>query len=107
MKSRKQNPDGLHQRFVIRKIVPTVSSRAKYEQKTVAMPKDNEYFILRLDLNNVMRRDMAHVTACRVAINAYAEAIKETLPKLSEDLKERYPLVGGITMTTQDDQQGK
>lgn len=53
--------------------------------------KGAEYFVLRLD--NSADNDLEHIKACRIGIHAYAAAIKHHLPKLSEELKERYPLI--------------
>lgn len=70
-----QNPDGLHQRYII--------------SKTDGSPVDKgaEYFVLRLDDGG---GDPAHVMACRVAVLAYAQAIQAHLPKLARDLQSRY-----------------
>ena len=72
-----ENPEGLHQRFYLKKL-----------DGTDLHPK-SEYFILRLDPYG---RDKNHVQACRIAVNAYADAIEAHLPKLAADLRERYPL---------------
>jgi hypothetical protein len=49
--------------------------------------ENSEYFVLRLDENG---HDPKHIAACRKAILTYAEEIKDHLPVLSEELKERY-----------------
>lgn len=70
-----ENPKGLHKRFIL--------------QKANGEPIDEhaEYFILRLDEHG---RDKKHIEACKKAVLCYANEIKEHLPKLSEDLIERY-----------------
>jgi len=47
-----------------------------------------EAFVLRLDENG---SDKNHLRACKIAVNAYAEAIKDHLPVLAEDIKNKYP----------------
>ncbi len=70
-----ENPDGLHQRYNV--------------SKTNGEPVDAnaEYFVLRLDDEG---DDNKHIKACRIGVLAYANAIKEHLPKLSEDIINRY-----------------
>lgn len=65
--------------------------KTKYSVKPITGPIDPnaDYFVLRLDK---YQSDKAHLQACRIAINAYAEAIKESLPLFYNDLIERYPL---------------
>lgn len=77
-----ENPTGLHQRYAIRKILPNGT--------TVARDTNSEYFVLRLDEGG---KDIEHIKACRIGINAYADAIQHHLPELAKDLKERYPLL--------------
>jgi len=57
-------------------------------QKTNGEPLDpqSEYFVLRLDDGG----DPEHVAACRKAIKVYADSIKNYLPELYKDLKDRY-----------------
>ena len=73
--TKEENPDGLYQKYII--------------SKTNGKPidKNAEYFILRLDSGG---NDKKHIEACRKAVLAYANEIKEHLPKLSEDLIARY-----------------
>lgn len=70
-----ENPLGLHYRYKI--------------EKTNGEPLDPnaEYFVLRLDKRGT---DPKHIAACRKAILTYAEAIRDHIPKLSQDLIERY-----------------
>jgi len=67
----KENPNGLHLRYVI--------------SKTSGEPVDEraEYFVLRLDKYG---DDPIHIEACRKAILTYAEEIKDHLPQLSSDI---------------------
>ena len=46
-----------------------------------------EHFVLRLDAGG---SDPKHIEACRKAIVAYARAIKNHLPKLSEEILLKY-----------------
>lgn len=91
MKTVNENPNGLHQKYVIRKIVGFTNSgkgmRGNFVTK--AVDTNAEYFVLRLDSGS---KDKKHLEACRTAIHAYAESIKNYLPELSKDLMERYPL---------------
>lgn len=92
-----ENPNGLHQRYVIKKIVPN----PRYDPTkpdTLDNPSDmvvnrdrgSEYFVLRLDEGG---KDREHIKACRIAAHAYADAIEHHLPELAKDLRERYPLL--------------
>lgn len=100
-----QNPNGLHQRYSIRKIVPVVMPAKQGDgmygkrieplperivYKEVAVSKNAEYFVLRLDTGG---SDINHIKACRIGIHAYADAIETTIPELAKDLRERYPLL--------------
>lgn len=73
--TKKQNPNGLHQKYVISK------------GDGGLIDGTAEYFVLRLDSGS---SDKKHIDACRKAILTYAEEIKEHLPQLSKDLIERY-----------------
>lgn len=70
-----ENPDGLHQRYIV--------------SKTNGKPVDTnaEYFVLRLDDEG---DDSKHIEACRIGALAYANAIKDHLPKLAQDIIDRY-----------------
>lgn len=87
-----QNPTGLHQRYYIQKIVEATGPFDDGEDmyKTVPVDPDAEYFIMRLDEGG---KDLEHIAACRIGIHAYADAIKDHLPDLAFDLKNRYPLL--------------
>lgn len=104
-----ENPNGLFGKYQIKKIVKnpkhnpndTIFRRGWRGQPDFTQPRepehilenissDSEYFVLRLDDN---ASDPKHLAACRIAIHAYAEAIKEQLPVLAADLIERYPLI--------------
>ncbi len=91
METINSNPNGLHQKYVIRKVVGIKRSGFFGEDNftTKAVDKDAEYFVLRLDNKG---SDPKHIEACRIGIHAYANAIKDHIPKLAKDLIERYPL---------------
>ena len=65
---------GLYNRYKVSKINGDVDPNA-------------EYFVLRLDDGG---SDPKHIEACKKAILVYAEEIKEHLPELSNDLKNKY-----------------
>ncbi len=75
-----ENPKGLHQKYFIYKTGEF--------GRHIPVDSNAEYFVLRLDNNG---KDQKHTEACRIAVNAYADAIKDHLPQLAKDLKERYP----------------
>lgn len=91
-----ENPNGLHQRYRIQKIVP----KSEYERdaffndvqefKTVNCDRGSEYFVMRLDEGG---KDLNHIKACRIGIHSYADAIEPHIPELAKDLRERYPLL--------------
>lgn len=95
-----ENPKGLHQRYLIKKIVkkeikePTWRGNP-YPKRTTEMQihdvdEGSEYFVMRLDTGG---SDPEHIKACRIGVHAYADAIQHHLPELANDLKERYPLL--------------
>lgn len=92
LKTKDENPKGLHQRFVIRKIVGWSSVPGSFYEglkpRTKAVDKDAEYFVMRLDEGG---KDREHIKACRIGVHAYADAIEATIPELAKDLRERYP----------------
>lgn len=75
LKTRKQNPEGLHLRY--------------YVAKRSGEPVDPraEYFVLRLDPYG---KDHRHINACRKAVLMYATEIESSLPKLAADIYKRY-----------------
>ena len=79
IKPKNQNPNGLHQKYYVHKINQRDGSHEPIN-------KEAEYFVLRLD----NKAEKNHRNACLKAVLAYAEAIKDFLPVLSEDLIERY-----------------
>jgi hypothetical protein len=93
---KEDNPNGLHVKYVISKVVKTVrlnndffgSPQFKFITKPVE--PNSEYFVLRLDENG---DDINHIRACRIAIHAYADAIEPFIPQLAEDLRNRYPIL--------------
>lgn len=94
MKTREQNPKGLHQRFLIRKITGWKEKPGSFGGEHIptskAIDKEAEYFVMRLDEKG---KDPNHIKACRIGVHAYADAIESTIPQLAKDLKERYPLL--------------
>lgn len=113
-----ENPEGLHDRYYIQKIIGIEAlvpheSVSQYRQGSTwqrintkedldALGPDTpirymyaevddvaEYFILRLDDN---AKNPGHLKACRIAIQAYADAIEPFIPQLAKDLRERYPI---------------
>lgn len=100
MKSQIDNPEGFHRRYYIQKVIVVPNPKYNpgsilglqepYIEALIEVDEDSEYFILRIDTGG---SDIEHIKACRIAVNAYAEAIKHHLPKLSEDLIEKYPLL--------------
>lgn len=87
-----ENPEGLHQRYYIKKIVPAdgMFDDGEFKLKAVDVDKDAEYFVMRLDSGG---RDINHIRACRIGIHAYANAIEPYIPQLAKDLRERYPII--------------
>ncbi len=102
MKNQIENPKGLHSMYHIQKIKmvpnPNFSPTAKVSQvinnydplieAVCSVDEGSEYFVLRLDTGG---SDIEHIKACRIAVNAYALAIKHHLPELAEDLINQYP----------------
>lgn len=84
-----ENPKGLHQKYVIRKVTGVKRNGFIGRPTLVTTPVDSdaEYFILRLDDRC---KDKKHVEACRKAVLHYADLIKDHIPELSKDLIERY-----------------
>lgn len=70
-----ENPQGLHQRYIISKVDGS------------PLDEGAEYFVLRLDDGG---GDPNHIKACREAVLCYARNIATKLPKLAQDLIERY-----------------
>jgi hypothetical protein len=88
IQTKEENPTGLHQRYLIHKIVSTESKPdGTIQYTTKSIDKDAEYFILRLDEGG---KDPIHIAACRKAVLTYAEEIKNHLPDLAKDLIEKY-----------------
>lgn len=90
-----ENPKGLHQRYFIQKIQPVFKGynfleEPIYQNEPVKVDPEAEYFVMRLDTGG---SDLKHITACRIGIHAYADAIYPHLPELAVDLKTRYPLL--------------
>jgi len=92
-----ENPFGLYQRYQVKKWVKKYGGKNSIpfgksgnEMKAANTDPDAEYFVMRLDEGG---KDPEHIKACRVGVNAYADAIRHHLPDLAKDLKERYPLL--------------
>jgi hypothetical protein len=92
LKNKLENPDGLHQKYLIQKIVRPKKRKFfsswfdSTDYDLVPMEPGFEGFVLRLDEGG----DSKHVEACRKAVLTYAEEIKDYLPQLSKDLFDRY-----------------
>lgn len=106
-----ENPNGFHQRYRIQKVVlrteedkqnevERIESKLREKWKggeydvanysIVDTDPKADYFVLRLDEGG---KDTEHIKACRIGVNAYADAIAHHLPELAKDLKERYPIL--------------
>jgi hypothetical protein len=83
-----ENPTGFHTRYQVKKLIESENFKGQYVAKDP--DKEAEYFVLRLDQNG---RDQTHIRACRIAVQAYADAIEHHIPGLASDLRERYPLL--------------
>jgi hypothetical protein len=93
--TQEQNPKGLHQRYAIKKIVPTWERPNNHPERVlvfrqVPVDKGSEYFVMRMDEGG---KDINHIKACRIGIHAYADAIQSFIPELANELRERYPLL--------------
>lgn len=81
----KDNPEGLHSKYMVKKI------KGFQEGTGAPIPEPfnplAEYFVLRLDRN---ADDLVLVDAARKAILEYAFQIKDYKPKLSQDIFEKY-----------------
>lgn len=87
--TQEENPNGLHGRYYIQKIVPAEEDIfGKYRLQET--DEGSEYFVMRLDTGG---SDINHIKACRIGVHAYADAIEPFIPKLAADLRERYPLI--------------
>ncbi len=104
MKTKQQNPNGLHKRYHIQKIskipnpdfCPTakvsqvINNSDQFIEGLIPVDKNSEYFVLRLDKGG---SDVEHIKACRIAVNAYADAIERHLPKLAKDIREKWTIL--------------
>lgn len=102
MKLKHENESGLHQKYVIRKLVPkefTASNLTEYgKRRSVSgiryvendVDEGSEYFVMRLDEGG---SDIEHIKACRIGVHAYADAIEHRIPQLAKELREHYPLL--------------
>lgn len=95
--SQLDNPNGLHAKYQIKKIVSNPdynpNGEWRYQRnllKAVDTDPDAEYFVMRLDTRD---NDINHIKACRIGIHAYADSIESTIPQLAKDLREHYPLL--------------
>ncbi len=93
IKTKEENPKGLHIRYYIQKITgwkfsgESFFNEPKWVPELKEVNEEAEYFVLRLDKNG---KDSKHIEACRKGVIAYAKAIKPHLPELAKDLIERY-----------------
>lgn len=91
---KEQNPNGLHAKYSIRKIVgwKKTAIDIPFGMRPITKPVDEnaEYFVLRLDTGG---KDINQIRSGRIAIHAYADAIEPFIPQLAKDLRERYPLL--------------
>jgi len=91
-----ENPNGLHKRYEIRKVVKNENAGEQIggiivpEFSTKRVDEGSEYFVMRLDEGG---KDREHIKACRIGVLAYADAIEHHLPELAKDLRGRYPLL--------------
>lgn len=86
---KEDNPNGLHLKYRVQKF-SHFRKTGFFQLNDTPVFKDEpgaEYFVLRLDDR---QKDSKHREACRVAVLAYAAAIKDHTPQLSKDLIERY-----------------
>lgn len=67
-----ENPTGLHQRYIV-----TKADGSQTDPRAV-------YFVLRVD---PFGDDHRHISACRVALERYAEEIDGYLPELARDIR--------------------
>lgn len=74
LKSKKENQNGLHNKYVISRTDGT------------PINPNNVYFILKLEGEG----DQIHMKACRKAVLKYADEIESHIPQLAKDLRERY-----------------
>jgi hypothetical protein len=86
-----ENPKGLHQRYYIQKVNPLgYFQDGEMVKELIPVDENSEYFVMRLDEGG---KDPEHIKACRIGVNAYADAIEHHLPELAKDLRERYPVI--------------
>jgi len=76
IKTREENPDGLHQKYLISKVDGS------------DIDTEAEYFVLRIDKAG----ERNHVNACLKALKVYSNEIENSIPKLANDLREKYKL---------------
>jgi len=102
MKTQEDNPNGLHLKYFIQKIVDWhpagISARDHLDDHTLPyfgemvpelapVDKNAEYFVLRLDKGG---KDKNHTNACRKAVLKYADEIEPFIPQLAKDLRDNY-----------------
>lgn len=74
LKSKEENPMGLHHRYNVKKADGT------------PVDPENEYFLLKLK----GKGSKGHIEASRKAILKYADEIEFHKPKLANDIREKY-----------------
>lgn len=79
LQSKAENPNGLHAKYVIHKAT---------DKEGIVNDVDpgSEFFILRLDAG----ADENHRLACIKGVIAYAEAIQPFIPKLADDILQKW-----------------
>lgn len=74
-----EKPKGLYNKYLV------------YKADGSPVHVSAEYFVLKLSYSdNDSLVDDLHVSACRAAIAAYVENMKDVLPELAEDLMRKY-----------------
>ena len=83
-----QNPEGLHQKYVIKKVKCWKRRRTgDVYAETEKTDPNADYFVLRLDDHG---NDKVWVKACRKAMLTIAEEVRDHLPELAKDILSRY-----------------
>lgn len=110
MKTQRENPNGLHRRYHIQKIkmIPNpdfapnarvsqiINNHDQYIESLGPVDNNSEYFVLRLDKDG---SDPDHIRACRIAVNAYADAIEHHIPGLAKDIRKKWPIKTALDET--------
>lgn len=84
--SRSKNTNTTIKICLIMKYIGLINKYIISRRDGTPIDPEDEYFVLKVS----GKGDPIHIAACRKAVIAYAEAIKDHLPILSEDLIYRY-----------------